>query len=60
MKAKNHASLSNDFLSKGIYYSFYFFRTPPPSKPWFSRLALPRKQIVALGKLRLNYYKFKL
>jgi len=52
MKTKSLASLTNNCLAKDVHY---FFRSPPP-KPWFSRLALPREQIVAIGRLRSNHY----
>jgi len=56
MKAKCHASLANDFLIKGTLYFSHFFRIPPPFKPWFSRLSLPREQVITLCRFRLNHY----
>jgi len=56
LKNKFQASLSNDFLIKGTQYTSLFFRIPPSVRPWFSRLSIPRDQIVAISRLRSNHY----
>jgi len=55
MKSKFISFLQNDFLVKGTFYYSHFFQSTL-SKPWFSRLSLPREQIVTLGRLRSNHY----
>jgi len=56
MKIKNQAFLTSGFLTKGNFYYTNFFQTSPPIKPWFSRLSLPREQIVAVNRLHWNHY----
>jgi len=55
-KDKSRAFLNNAFLTKGVYYFTNFFQSPPPLKPWFSRLPLSRKQVITVTRLRSNHY----
>jgi len=56
LKTKYYAFLTNNFLTKGTFYYSNFFQTTSFAGTWFSRVSLPREQLVAVGRLRSNHY----
>jgi len=56
LRKKTSAHLKDSFLTKGKQYYSYFCNGNPPFLSWFSRLAVPREQIVLITRFRSNHY----